>query len=80
VKTVAAASPIPVGDVVTPPATNGGITVVVVDVVEVVVVVTVTLTTPSGSLGDPAHRMDTAASSRAIGRSLRTDIRRVSGS
>jgi hypothetical protein len=80
VKTVAAASPIPVGDVLTPPATNGGITVVVVEVVEVVVVVTVTLTVPSGSLGVFAQRMDTAASSNAIGSSLRTDIRGVSGS
>jgi hypothetical protein len=77
VKTVAAATPMPVGVSLTPPAIKGGITVVVVEVVVVVVVVTVTLTVPSGSLGDPAHRMDTAASSRAIGSSLRTDIQRV---
>jgi hypothetical protein len=70
VYTVAAASPVPVGDVLIAPAFTGGIGIVVV-----VEVVTVTLTLPSGSLGEPAQRMDTAASSKAIGSSLRTDIR-----
>jgi hypothetical protein len=78
--TVADARPCPPGDVATPPGVNAGITVVVVDVdvvvVEVVVdVVWVTRTMPSGSLGDPEHRRDTAARRRTIGSSLRTDIR-----
>src|SRR5437868_12852928 len=42
--------------------------------VVVVVVVCVMLTVPIGSAGDPAQRIDTVASSKATGSSLRTDI------
>src|SRR5262249_4136879 len=73
--TVAAATPEPVGATDTVPALTPGMIEVVV-----VVVVCVTLTVPIGSAGDPPQRIETTASSKAIGSSLRTDIRLVRGS
>src|SRR5262249_38292991 len=70
VRTVAPATAVPAGADVTAPAFTPGMIEVVV-----VVVVCVTLTEPIGSAGEPAERMDTAASSNATGRSLRKDIR-----
>src|SRR6185295_7975146 len=69
VSTVAPAMPFTDGSTWTTPGLTPGITDVVV-----VVVVCVTLTVPIGSAGEPAQRMDTAASSRATGSSLRRDI------